>query len=152
LSSDVQQSLPPTASKHLAIEFVAGDDWEIDAVLADADGAPYDLTSATVLWTMVDRLWAPAIDKADVVITITDAVAGKCMVQIPATVTTLLDAGAYMDFFRISNGVVMATLLMGFVYVTRDPWKVATPAVTTQSTPATSTVRTLRPRGQPSVA
>jgi hypothetical protein len=137
-------------NQHLAIEFVAGDDWEILATLLDENGDPYDLATGPpeILWTLVDRTWKPVIEADEIGISIVDAAAGQCAIQIPAAVTTTVEAAVYSDFIRIVIGGVTSTLATGPIFVTADPWRVAAPVMATQSTTPVSTVRQLKPRGR----
>lgn len=105
---------------HPAVSLVAGDDWEIHATLLDENDVPFDLTSATILWTLVNQDYEHAIDPGMANIAIVDALAGTCTIQIPATVTSPLAAGFYTDILRIVTGGITSTLWFGSFYVMAD--------------------------------
>jgi hypothetical protein len=110
-------------TKHSRIEFVAGDDWEIQATLLDENGNPYDLTGThQIKWCLMDvRHQVVLGDEA--IITVLDAINGLVSVVLPAAVTTNIDEGLYTDFLRLIIGQT-GTLLQGLVEVTGDPWRV----------------------------
>jgi hypothetical protein len=108
---------------HTAIEFTAGDTWEINVTLLDENGAPYDLTQPglEIKWTLLDRSYKQVlIGAANIVVT--DGPAGKCTIFIAAETTTVLAAGTYTDALRIIYGGTSGTLLVGPINVRADPW------------------------------
>jgi hypothetical protein len=108
---------------HVAIEFTAGDTWEILATLLDENGDPYDLTVAPeIKWTLVDRTYKQVLDEGDVSIITTDATAGEITILIPAEKTTGLAAGIYTDALRMIFGGTVGTLFVGPIHVRADPW------------------------------
>lgn len=118
---------------HTAIEFTAGDTWEIYVTLLDENGDPYDLTAGPeIKWTMLDRAYNHAFGSGDIIITVTDATAGKIKIFIPAEKTTGLAAGAYTDALRMTFGGTVGTLLVGPINVRADPW--ATQAAVSSAT------------------
>jgi hypothetical protein len=115
------------STPHLDQYWTAGDDWQINATLLDETGTPFDLSDAPeILWALVNASGARVLDEADVIITVTDAVAGQCEIEIPASVTSPLPGGRYSDVIRIVIGGVTSTLSYGDICVTADPWASAT--------------------------
>ena len=113
---------------HQIISWVAGDDWQIDQTLLKEDGNPFDLSVAEIKWVLMDSNLKHVLDTADVAISITDAVNGKCSIVIPSAKTSPLPAGRYSDVLRIVTGGVTSTLSVGAFSVAADPWYVAATA------------------------
>lgn len=112
---------------HAPVPFVAGDDWEIRATLIDENGAPYDLSSSPeIRWALVNCAQMLMLDEDDCVITVTDALAGKCVIRVPAEKTSPLPGGQYEDAIRIVIGGIVSTLARGPIYLEADPWLTAT--------------------------
>jgi hypothetical protein len=63
-----------------------------------------------------------ALDQTDVGISVTDPLAGKCAIQIPAAKTAPLVTGRYSDVIRIVTGGITSTLSYGLIYVAANPW------------------------------
>ncbi len=123
---------------HSQISWIAGDDWQINATLLDETGAPFDLSGGIegIKWALMDAAFRRALDEGDVLISITDPLAGQCSIHIPAAVSSPLTAGRYTDVIRIVYGGVTSTLSYGQIYVSADPWlAVETPAVIRRSPP-----------------
>jgi hypothetical protein len=115
---------------HTAIEFTAGDTWEILATLLDENGDPYDLTVAPeIKWTLLDRAYNRILEGTDAVITVTDATAGQISILIAAATTSPLPAGIYTDALRMTFGGTVGTLFVGPIYVRADPWAIQAAAV-----------------------
>lgn len=110
---------------HPVFQFFGGDDWEISATLLDENGVPYNLTNAQVKWTLIDNAGRRILDVADVSISITNALAGTCLIMVAAAKTTTIAAGRYTDALRIVIGGITSTLNMGPVQVVADPWRAA---------------------------
>lgn len=110
-------------SKHAGVGAVAGDDWELRVTLLQADDSPFDLSgNPPILWTMVDNAGKRVIESDEVTVSITDALAGKCTVLVPGTVTTRLAGGSYTDALRLVMGGIATTLLTGSFNVMADPF------------------------------
>jgi len=121
-------------TQHQILGLVAGDDWELAVEMLDEDGAPFDLSTASVMWCLTDRTYQRVIDTADVGISVLDPPTdGKALIQIPAAKTSPLHADIYFDILRIVTGGVTSTLLYGQVNVMADPW--APEALPTQLIP-----------------
>jgi hypothetical protein len=114
---------------HTIFQFIGGDDWEISATLLDENDNPYNLTGATIKWTLIDNAGHRVIDDPDVAISIINAAAGTCLIMVAATKTTTILAGRYSDALRIVKGGVASTLSYGPVQVITDPWIIVQPAV-----------------------
>jgi hypothetical protein len=71
---------------------------------------------------VLDAAGKRSLDESDVNITVTDAVAGKCSIHIPAAKTAPLAAGPYSDVIRLNMGGITSTLAVGPIIVTADPW------------------------------
>lgn len=113
---------------HASMDWFAGDDWEIRATLIDENGVPYDLSGThEIKWSLVNHAHVRVLDEDDAVITVTDALAGKCTIMIPAAKTVSLPRGHYQDAIRIVIGGITSTLATGPIYVTDDPWVLAEP-------------------------
>jgi hypothetical protein len=110
---------------HTTFQFIGGDDWEIQATCLDENDEPYNLTGATIKWTLLDNAGNRVLDVGDYAISIVDAAAGKCSIWIASPKTTTVAAGRYTDALRISTGGVTSTLSMGPIHVIADPWKAA---------------------------
>lgn len=107
---------------HATLNWTAGDDWQIDATLLDENEVPFDLSGATVKWALMNAAFQRVMDENDVSISVTDALAGKCSILIPAEQTTLLVGGRYLDVLRIAIGGITSTLAYGTIFVAADPW------------------------------
>ncbi len=112
-------------TQHPAMDWFAGDDWEINATLLDENGAPFDLSQThEIKWVLVDSNKFVVISDAAAVVTIVDPpTAGKCTILIPAAVTATLMGGHYSDAIRLIMGGITSTLVRGMIYVTGDPWQ-----------------------------
>ena len=108
---------------HTPLQWTAGDDWQINATLQDETGAPYDLSGGhTIKWALMTSGFQRALDENDVSISVTDAVAGKITIIIPAPKTSPLPDGRYTDVIRIVIGGITSTLSYGNIQVAADPW------------------------------
>lgn len=108
------------------VDLWAGDDWQLNFTLLNADGTPFNLSgSPQLLWTLLDRLNHRLIQSNEVSYAMTDAVAGKFSVHVPAAVTTRLAAAICMHALRVVSGGVVATPFNGQINVYVDPWAVA---------------------------
>jgi hypothetical protein len=112
---------------HSLFQFIGGDDWEISATLLDENGNPYNLTGATIKWTLVDNAGHRVLADGDVAISITNAAAGTCLIMVASAKTTMILNGRYSDALRIIKGGVTSTLSLGPVQVITDPWAVVQP-------------------------
>ena len=113
-------------STHEDYYWKAGDDWQIDAVLLDNTGAPFDLNASPELkWSFVSEAGETVLTEADVNIIIMDADAGLCAIQVPSAVSSPLAEGRYTDMIRIVNAGATSTLSHGLNWVTADPWAAA---------------------------
>ena len=122
---------------HTQLDWVAGDDCQINATLLDQYGEPFDLSVLhEIKWTLMDQAYRRIIDTPDVVVTITDAPAGKCSIIIPAPITSPLPAGRYTDVIRIVYGGITSTLSYGPIYVQADPWLAEVAVVSSANPPA----------------
>ena len=84
------------STTHAAIDFYAGDDWEIRATLLDENGEPYNLAPVpTIEWALMDRNYNRVINGADVSISVTVAAEGKCAILVPSTATGARDRHLY---------------------------------------------------------
>jgi hypothetical protein len=110
---------------HSIFQFIGGDDWEISATLLDENDNPYNLTGATIKWTLVDNAGRRVLDDDDIAISIISAAAGTCLIMVASTKTTTIPGGRYSDALRIIKGGVTSTLSLGPVQVITDPWAVA---------------------------
>jgi len=122
-------------TKHTALEWFAGDDWQINATLLDENGDPYDLANSTVLWALLTPSGKRVLDEDDVEITVMDALAGLCSIHITALQTSPLSAGAYTDYIRVVSGGIVSTLSQGSIQVLADPWIAEEVAATTAIAP-----------------
>ena len=107
---------------HEPYYWFAGDDWQINALLLDSDGIPFNLTSATIKWVLVNEAGERVLDEGDVSITVTDAEGGLCSIQVPSDKTSPLKAGRYSDRIGILDAGLMSTLAHGLDWVDADPW------------------------------
>jgi hypothetical protein len=125
-------------SRHSPIDFVAGDDWEIQATLLDEDGTPYDLSGASgapnIMWCLNEQCGNQVISSDKVQISIIDALNGKCSVLIPSSVSVGVTGGFYTDALRLVMAGETGTLLMGMVNVICDPWTVSAVGTTAHRT------------------
>jgi hypothetical protein len=112
---------------HTVFQFVGGDDWEIHATLLDENGNPYNLTGATITWTLLNSAGQHILNPGDFSISIINATAGTCKIVVLAAKTTTIPGGRYTDALRILIGGVTSTLSIGPVQITRDPWAVSVP-------------------------
>jgi hypothetical protein len=108
------------------VDLWAGDDWQLNFTLLNADGSPFNLSgNPQLLWTLLDRLNHRLIQSNEVTYSITNAVAGQFSVLVPDTVTTRLQAAICMHALRVISGGVTATPFNGQINVLVDPWAVA---------------------------
>jgi len=86
---------------HDEITVMAGDDWEIDAVLEDTDGTPIDLEEATLQWTLItpEGRWS-AVSTAATVMVNDPPSSGAIRIIVPRTATNL-PLGRYHDSLRV---------------------------------------------------
>jgi len=119
-------------TRHIQQYWFAGDDWRIDATLLDANGNPFDLTSAVIKWTMLDASSEWVLNENDANISVTNALAGQCSIMLTAGKTSPLLGGTYTDYIRIISGGITSTLSYGLINVHADPWLAVEAAVTTQ--------------------
>lgn len=103
----------------------AGDDWQLNVTLLDNAGLPFNLSSATVKWALINEAGERVLSEADGSVVVIDAVTGKCAIQMPGTKTSVLAEGKYTDLIRIIYGGITSTLMAGNNWVTADPYHVA---------------------------
>jgi hypothetical protein len=116
-------------NKHPACRWTAGDDWQINATLLDENGDAFDLTAVEIKWALMSEAWQRLLSEDDVVISVTDAVGGKCSISVPAAKTSPL-LGSYTDYIRIIHDGITSTLSYGEISVERDPWAAPEAAAT----------------------
>jgi hypothetical protein len=109
-------------TQHVSVGLVAGDDWEINITLLNADGTPFDLTGATVKWCLMDNSYNQAITTDQVTISVANPTTGVAQVIIPAAVSSPLPSGFYTDTLRVISAGITSTLLFGQINVMADPW------------------------------
>jgi hypothetical protein len=111
---------------HPAMDWFAGDDWEINATLLDEHGNPYDLSQPhEIKWALANSNQTVVLAETDVVVSIVDPpTLGQCVISVPAAKTATLAGGHYNDAIRLVVGGVTSTLSTGPIYVTADPWLV----------------------------
>ena len=103
------------AAHHDPIELVPGDSWRVPGLLLDVNGAPLDLTSAALRWTLLDPDGFPVPLAADV--SVTDAANGALMISVSNTDTAALGPGPYTDALRVSIPGATSTVWMGTIGV-----------------------------------
>jgi hypothetical protein len=110
-------------TKHPRIEFIAGDDWEIQATLLDENGVPYNLNlgNPVIKWRLVN-VYGVAVIGDEAIITIVDPPNGLVSVVVPSAITSPVVGGTYMDDLRLIMANETGTLLTGIVEVRGDPW------------------------------
>ena len=108
-------------NRHKRLELVAGDDWQLDAVMLDPTGKPLDLTNAVTQWTLLDAAGYKAVAPGDFTIQPgTDP--GSVTVKIAASHSTRLPGGNYSDYWRVTSNNITQTLLRGIIGVMSDPF------------------------------
>lgn len=107
---------------HPQVSWFAGDDWQINALLLDDTGAPFNLGSAVVKWALSSEAGETVIDDADVNVVVVDAAAGLCAIHVPSSMTSPLLQGRYRDSIRIVAAGITSSLCWGYIWVTADPW------------------------------
>jgi hypothetical protein len=111
------------AKTHAAVTWYAGDNWEIQATLLDANGNPFNLNLTQILWTLLNAAGQRVLDEDDVIISIADPpTSGKCTVLVPAAKTLPLGTAQYTDVLRIVVMGKTSTPSVGPIYVIADPW------------------------------
>jgi hypothetical protein len=106
-------------NRNQRLELVAGDDWQLDAVLLDASGNLLNLTGATLTWTLIDSFgWtAPATH------TITlGANPGECIVKVAAANSSPIKGGGYMAYWRVTISGLVQTPLVWPLGIHADPF------------------------------
>ncbi len=110
---------------HDPLEFVAGDDWDLGAMLMRADGTAYDLTSANIQWMLRDPDGVPTFIEGDYSINPTPPLTGGLLtIVVPATRTATLRPGRYMDWLRATDNAGTDTFWTGMILVSANPWGV----------------------------
>lgn len=110
-------------TEHDIIDWVAGDDWEVQATLIDESGQPYDLSGSEIKYALLDAAYRRVLDNAHVDITVLNAAAGKCSIIVPSDVSKTVAGGKYNDVIRIVSGGITSTLAFGPVWVSTDPFR-----------------------------
>src|SRR5262249_47629967 len=68
---------------HPDTELMAATDWGIDGTLLDADGNPFDLSNATLSWTLIGPAGTPVLQSGDATITVVgDPTAGTIHIAV----------------------------------------------------------------------
>jgi hypothetical protein len=124
---------------HPLLSLFAGDDWQINVLFLDVDDTPLDLTSAVILWTMLDAKGHAVIAPGGFAINL-GADPGQCVLTVPATTTTAILAGSYTDYWRLVIGGVTTTMLRGGISVDADPWGAAAQPVAERVKPVINIV------------
>lgn len=109
-----------TVNAHDTLEFVAGDTWEIDALMLDADGNPFDLTGAGIVWTLNDTRGRVNYLTRSVGsgVTITDAPGGRCTISVSPALSAAIIPGTYRDQCRVTAaGGSVSVEWQGYVVV-----------------------------------
>jgi hypothetical protein len=112
------------SATHGVLQLTAGDTWQFDAVLNDADGNPLDLTNATVTWALLNFNSKPMIPSTDYTVQL-GTNPGECSILVPGSVSTNLASGSYTDFWRVTDAEGTTTLIQGPMRIKGDPF--ATP-------------------------
>jgi hypothetical protein len=108
---------------HSLLQLIAGDNWQFDATLNDADGNPLDLTNATVTWALLNFNSKPMIQSTDYTVQL-GANPGECSILVAASVSTKLASGSYTDFWRVTDAAGATTLIQGPMRIKGDPFAV----------------------------
>lgn len=114
---------------HDEIELAAGDRWTIVGTLLNGDGSAFDLTSATVIWTMrgPDGEVCDDLVDASTVELLSPRTDGKIIITVPKTATAGRRAGRYHDAVRAFIDDTEADLMWrGPIAVAADPWELDT--------------------------
>jgi hypothetical protein len=127
------------SSTHSPLSLFGGDDWQIHVTFTDQDGAPLDLTGATILWTLLDRNGHAGIKQGS--FSIASSGPGQCVLTVSAATTTTILAGSYMDYWRIITGGVATVMLMGEIVVHADPFGAAAQPAEKQTKPVIEIVQ-----------
>jgi hypothetical protein len=110
---------------HPLMQLTAGDSWQFDAALTDADGNPLDLTNATVTWALLNFNSKPMIQPTDYTVQV-GTNPGECSILVAGNVSTNLASGSYTDFLRVTDASgAVTTLIQGPMRIKGDPF--ATP-------------------------
>jgi len=119
------------ATQHDPANFIAGDTWFIYATCIDANDSPFNLTGMTVAWTLANRNSGLAIIRpSECIVTVTNAAAGQCTIEVPGRITAKVGNGAHQDALRLTNATGgTVTLAVGPVLVLADPFKVPAASV-----------------------
>ena len=102
------------------MEFVAGDTWEIDAQMLDADGNPFDLAGASIVWTLNDTRGRVNYLTRSVGsgITITNPAGGLATIVVSPTLSAAIAPGTYRDQARVTAaGGSVSVEWQGYVVV-----------------------------------
>jgi hypothetical protein len=106
-----------------AIGVIGGDDLDLRFTVLNYDNSVYDLTGATITWTMIDSRGYLVIASNEVAIGIIDASQGKCSVLIPGTVSTRIKNDLFIHALRIFKGGATSTPYLGYINGMADPFK-----------------------------
>ncbi len=106
------------STEHPPQTFIAGYDWQIDAMLQDRDGSPINLTDVDLDWFLHDQTNDRVINGNGVSIEVRDRTAGKCSITVAAATTARLSAGIYSDVLRLTlhSGIGTPVLLRATVW------------------------------------
>lgn len=109
-----------SVTSHDLIELVVGDTWVLDALMLDVNGDPFDLTDASIVWTLDDtRARNNVLTKSvGLGIDIIDPPAGLCTITVLPAVSATVKPGTYRDQCRVtSDDGLVATEWQGFIVV-----------------------------------
>ena len=113
--------------RHADVELMAGDDWAIPFSLKDVNGAPLDLSAATLDWILLDPDGNAVAHLTPTINVTAPATGGKGSVVIPSALTELLP-GRYTDALRVSIAGIESTASSGWILVDADAFAPPPPA------------------------
>jgi hypothetical protein len=90
------------STEHPPHTLVAGDHWQIDALLRDRDGTPINLTNVDLDWFLLDQANDRVINGNGVNIEVKDCTAGKCTITVAAAISARLSSGIYSGVLRLT--------------------------------------------------
>ncbi len=106
------------STEHPPQTFMAGYDWQIDALLQDRDGTPINLNDVDLDWFLHDQANDRVVNGNGVSIEVKDRTAGKCSITVAAATTAKLSPGIYSDVLRLTlhSGTGTSVLLRATVW------------------------------------
>ena len=111
-----------THAIHSTLSLMAGDDWVIMGTLLATDGAPVDLTNASIIWGMVGMDGHLVVLDDVSIERMIPMTAGGVRIIVPRAKTAALSGGYYYDTLRLLINDNVNAMWAGLIEVQSDPY------------------------------